>query len=106
MQKRIASTSPLVLYHRASAIITIMATIKFTIHGVEVTATNAADAAALIRELASTKTEPQRTQAVPPKRIERRPPISRLRLQNRAGFDVALAAFRFLAMVKTAGTKG
>ena len=71
--------------------------IKFVVHGVEVTASNAAEAAALIRELGNAPT-PQRT-------VIRAAPGAQVMLRHK-GFDVKYAAVDFLSLIRNAGDNG
>lgn len=88
-------------------VLSALMTLKFTVHGIEVTANDAAEAAALIRELASPSINSSASNTSPPTRE----PIRRIKLEGRTtgsprpiakdGFDVALATFRFLSKLQT-----
>jgi len=71
--------------------------LKFIVHGIEVTATNAAEAAALIRELGNAPT-PQRTAI-------RAAPGTHVMLRTK-GFNVNYAAVDFLSLIRNAGDSG
>lgn len=75
-------------------------TLKFIVHGIEVTASNAAEAAALIRELGN----PPAPQPAPVRAtIEgQRPRI----LIRKRGFNLNYAAVDFLSLISNAGDRG
>lgn len=82
--------------------------LKFTVHGIEVTATDAAEAAKLIRELGKQEIRPEQswpsgTRAhpiIPPRR-------KLLNLKNRKnGFDARSVAVEFLTKIRDAGRNG
>ena len=76
--------------------------LKFTVHGIEVTATDAVEAARLIRELAAQSPAPERNVLPPRRRIKSTRPIRRAV----GGFNVARATVAFLTIVNQAGDDG
>jgi len=80
--------------------------LKFIVQGIEVTATDAVEAAKLIRELAgqyAAASQAAPTQATPPAPSTERP---RIKIRKRGPFIMTTAAVRFLTAIKEAGNNG